>query len=87
MVFRRAKPRAEDVIALVERIAGRAERYLARKGCPVDDDVPDAEDGLAPVQALSLGGVIAVGPRRACAVRRTRRLGGEASVLARVAQF
>ena len=89
-MFRRAKPSTKDVMVLVERIASRAERYLARKGYPAaeEGEEPDAEDGLALVQAASLGGVIAVGPRRGCAVRRTQRLGGKERPLpARCASF
>ena len=79
VVFRRAKPSTKDVMVLVERIARSAARYLARKGYPAEEEgeEPDAEDGLALVQAASLGGVIAVGPRRGCAVRRTPLLGGK----------
>ena len=41
----------------------------------------DPEDALALLQSASLGGVVAVGPRAGCRVRRTQRLGGRERAL------
>ena len=82
VVFRRATPGTKDVEGLVAGIARAAERWLRRQGYPSEEAVEaDPEDALALLQSASLGGVVAVGPRAGCRVRRTQRLGGRERAL------
>ena len=70
-----------EVEDIVERIARKAERWLARQGFGVDD--PEAvddtypDDALAELQAASIEGRAAVGPRAGRRDRRQQVLGGK----------
>ncbi|MCP4846138.1 MAG: transposase, partial [Actinomycetia bacterium] len=72
-VFHRARPPATALVeALVERIAVKSERFLARAGHgPDDEPASDPDDGQELVQAASLAGRVGLGRR---AGRRTRRV-------------
>ena len=75
---------------LVEQIARASERWLSRQGLSTEGEAEeeDGDDGLALIQAASLGGVVALGPRSGRRAQRTQRLGGrERALPARCASF
>jgi hypothetical protein len=73
--FRTATPRTEDVEALVVEIAEACEAFLAGEGFGADDTVEDDDDVQAVLQAASIQGRLAVGPRRT--VRKVQTFGGK----------
>jgi hypothetical protein len=75
--FRRVVPRTADIEALVAEIAEACEAWLARQGHGAEEpEHVEEDDGLALLQAASVGGYVAVGPRARRPVRRVQRLGG-----------
>jgi hypothetical protein len=75
--FRQATPHQPDVEKLVLEIGVLSERWLAKQGFPADDAVEsDPEDAVALLQAASLEGVEAVGPRAGKKVRRVQTFQG-----------
>lgn len=74
--FRRGRaPTTEEVEAVVERVARRAEAWLSSQGFGVEDEVPvedDPDDAGVLLQALSLEGRVAVGERAGRRDERSR---------------
>ena len=78
LTFRRVQPRQADVDALVADIARAAEAWLAEQGHGEDepDEPPDDDDAQAVLQAASLGGTVATGPRAGKRVRHVQLFAG-----------
>jgi hypothetical protein len=82
--FRDAGPSTADVEAIVVRIADRAERWLEQRGFGCDDDAPDDtgdDDALPLMQAASIQGRLALGPRAGRKAHTTQVVGGRRWVL------
>ena len=78
LTFRRVQPRQADVDALVATIARAAEGWLAEQGHGEDEpgEVPDDDDAQAVLQAASLDGTVATGPRAGKRVRHVQVFAG-----------
>jgi hypothetical protein len=75
-------PTDRDVENIVIRIAERVERWLATQGYGTDEeaaraeDVEDADDALAVIQAASIQGQLALGQRAGRRARRNQTIAG-----------
>lgn len=70
-------PSTEEVGVLVEKIARRAERWLAKQGYETNEDWDvDACDALPLFQEASIAGRTATGARRGMKVRRVQKFAG-----------
>ena len=77
--FRDAGPSTAEVGAVVLRIAERAEKWLAQQGFGPDDDAQeeeDPDDALPLMQAASIQGRLALGPRAGRKAQTTQVVGG-----------
>jgi hypothetical protein len=71
--FRQATPHQEDVERLVLEIGVLWEHWLAKQGFPADEsDESDLDEAMSLLQAASLEGLEAVGPRAGKKVRRAQ---------------